>query len=66
MVNIPGKDSRGGRRHQEPVDRVHFLGSYSTGKMGFALARKPGPRGRCDADQYSTNLLAPVGVKRLK
>ena len=48
----------GGTR--EPVDRVHFLGSYSTGKMGFApCPGSQGPRGRCDADQYSHQ---PVGA----
>ncbi|NLN16404.1 MAG: bifunctional phosphopantothenoylcysteine decarboxylase/phosphopantothenate--cysteine ligase CoaBC [Firmicutes bacterium] len=55
----------GGTR--EPVDRVHFLGSYAAGKMGFALAREARDQG---ADvtliHTPTNLMPPVGVKQVE
>lgn len=34
----------------EKIDPVRFIGNYSSGKMGFALAEECTPWGRGDAD----------------
>jgi phosphopantothenoylcysteine decarboxylase/phosphopantothenate--cysteine ligase len=48
---------------REPLDPVRFLSNYSTGKMGYSLARAASHRG-ADVTLVSgpTNLKPPVGV----
>jgi phosphopantothenoylcysteine decarboxylase/phosphopantothenate--cysteine ligase len=50
----------------EPIDDVRYIGNYSSGKMGFQIARAAAQRG-ADVTLISgpSNLETPAGVKRL-
>jgi phosphopantothenoylcysteine decarboxylase/phosphopantothenate--cysteine ligase len=48
----------------EPIDPVRFLSNYSSGKMGYALARVAGRRGaEVTLISGPTGLRAPLGVR---
>ena len=50
---------------REKIDGVRFISNYSSGKMGFALARAAAQRGaRVTLISGSVNLATPLGVER--
>jgi phosphopantothenoylcysteine decarboxylase/phosphopantothenate--cysteine ligase len=49
---------------QEPIDPARFISNYSTGKMGYTIAKKAQDRGhRVTLISGPTHLTPPVGVK---
>jgi len=50
---------------REPIDKVRFISNYSTGKMGFALAKNAEERGARVILISGPNQLPPVKVEKI-